>query len=265
MSDQVDANNEAVQPPREPKTFDKVFNYFGAFINGDEIAKESGMFFNEKVLQVVSSDIQNEFPAFLERVSKYQHSLPNQDSFPNGLSREQLARVLATFETIILYNGGSIDSHTEERNEHIYVRVANRDERIATLESFKGKQAMTCVEISVLAQQLLSSTEDTYYISGTADVTGSGSEGHTFQIIKAHGDPEYPYSLLDFSNPMEIADQKGATSLKLYCVPLTQNQFDSFITGQALTLNDRIYRYSYSLDPNDPFRGVWKRPDGTVV
>jgi len=91
-------------------------------------------------------------PTYLDIATVYGEKLPQQEPFPNGLSRQQAVEVLASQEAAFRFNGRFTDEHALSRNAALY---AGNEEGEAALSSFKGKGALTCVESAALAQQLL--------------------------------------------------------------------------------------------------------------
>lgn len=166
--------------------------------------------------------------------ARYEQALPQQEYFPNGLTRPQAVRVLTAQEVAFRFNGGRPDDHSLERNAALY---AQSEEGAVSLGQFRGKGALSCAETAALAQQILSPQEKMTYISGAADLKNTGDfEAHSFNLIKT-GDTKYSAAVLDLSNPIYSQEPNGTTQVKLYCAPITAEEFERLKKGEVLELN----------------------------
>ncbi|MEI6886965.1 MAG: hypothetical protein WCK31_01880 [bacterium] len=231
---------EVVKP--EPPSHSFLFHHEGAFDDGETIVK--GYNFGEestlKIDQVTSDKLK---PPFLERVAKYLKVLPQQEIFPNGLSRQQAAEVLALQETYINFNGGLTNEHSVTRNTNLYSKANGEP---VPLSEFEGKCALTCVEASALTQQVLSGSQEMTYVSGSADLNGKGIyEMHSFNMTRP-ADKRYAVTIIDISNPTYIQLPDGSLNVKVFCSPITQEQFDNFRNNQPIEVDasgtKRLYK-----------------------
>lgn len=240
-------------PVESTPCFSFLFHHEGPFRFGTTIVK--GFSWGEEssfvVDQAATGDLVGDF---LNSAKTYEEKLPQQDFFANGLSRAQAAQVLAAQETIFRFNGCFSDEHSLDRNAALY---ESNDERKLALSEFRGKGALTCVESSALAQQLLATTQEMTYVSGSADLDNIGEhEMHSFNLIRP-ADPKYAVAILDIANPIYVPQPDGTFQVKLYCAPLTPEQFEKFKKNKAIELNFGGCTRSYQFGTPGGTKPVW--------
>jgi len=236
------------EKPQTPSHF-FIFHHEGAFADGEGIYKAYS-WGKESTLVIDNKCVEELKPTFLLGVKLYDETLPQQEIFSNGLSRQQAVEVCAAQETVLKFNGGFFDEHSSSRNAMLY---SEQEGEGVNLSSFNGKEALTCVESAALVQQMLSGSQEMTYVSGAADLHNSGQfEMHSFNLIKP-ADDKYAAAILDISNPIYFHEKDGDLKVKLYCAPITLEQLEKFKRGDALEVEyageKRTYQFKAPQGP----------------
>lgn len=245
---------QEVAKPEKPQapSHSYLFHHERSFVDGESITK-SFSWGEESTLVIDQQCIDALRPTYLDIVAAYGERLPPQEFFPNGLSRQQAAEVLAAQETVFRFNGGfPPDEHALSRNATLY---AGKEE--VALSSFKGRGALTCVESAALAQQLLSGSQEMTYVSGAADLNDSGQfEMHSFNLIKP-ADNKYAAAILDIANPIYARQEDGTLQVKHYCAPITAEQLERFKRNETLEVDYGGVKRKYQFKVPGSFSPSW--------
>lgn len=246
-------------PSPKPPEYSSVFHNEGRLQTGTVIDK--GHSFGVRCEVEIDDKTPSSFDEkYIAMVANFNNILPEPEGgfHPNGLSREQASRVLAATQFIFEWNspypGKAIppDEHAMTRNLKVF---QDREEEgiydPIPLSELSEKGAVTCVESSAIAQQLLSGTERMTYVSGGVTwQDGQSEEAHSFNLIQP-ADSLYPIAILDIANPLFEQRPDGQMGLKLYCAPLTETQFADFKASKPVTVEyggvKRTYRFGDGL------------------
>lgn len=167
----------------------------------------------------------------------------------NGLSRQQNVRINAAFLAVSDFNGRPLTYTSANPGVSLYRRTEAATLRVV---DFKGKKEMVCLEAAAIAQQLLSPTDDIYFVTGSLtldqDLPRALVDSHAFNLIKPDDSAEYPLCLWDITNPHIYPEPvRHDFTWEPYCIPLSSEQLLIFERGGDLVIpgTTGTRRYSF--------------------
>lgn len=237
----------------ENSYFQMTFHHEGVFKpntvieKGNNFGRVSSLRIDDEGIEVVRRIFVSNSPLFDEHV-------PQQEIFPNGLSREQIIKVLAAQKTVVDFNGGYPNEQSLESNFKMY---EGQEDTSVNLSEFYNKGSISCAESAIITQQILAPTETVTYISGAADLTNTGEmQMHSFNLIKP-ADPQYAMAILDLANPIYLANPDGKTQAKVYCAPITSAQWETFKSGKEVEVEYAGVVRKYKFGMASGFVQLW--------
>ncbi len=240
--------------PERPIKYGGSFIFKGKFPDGTHLqhnTPESQFWSWEQGLYLVlyDEDIRGIRSIYEEAVRDLESIYKSYDG-RNGLSREQNVRLNAAFLAISDFNGRPLLYTSVNPGVSPYRRAEATTLRVL---DFEGKKEIVCLEAAAIAQQLLSPTDDIYFVTGSLtsdqDLPEALVDLHAFNLIKPDDSAEYPLCLWDITNPhiYTVPDSSDFT-WEPYCVPLLLEQLSIFEKGEELVITDSkgTRKYSFS-------------------
>jgi hypothetical protein len=134
--------------------------------------------------------------------------------------------------------------HTEMQNREFYIDHVSVDSANVSLSELRGKGFAVCAEKAALAQNMLAfaGMQTELILSNCQLIPGSEKELHTYNIISSDGSK---HALYDPTNPIFLNDENGKLlSTQPSIHPLTDEQYQSLIRGESVTVKHQSYKKS---------------------